>query len=172
MAVYFIRNTETGSIKIGHSNDPSRRLSALQTGVEHDLEVVFVVEEWGQPEEYKLHQQFAHLRLRGEWFDPKQDLLDYIDELNGAAERRRALEAELARQQEELERRIRRIRWLRRYVKLRELCRWGAARGEDGSRWLWAKYREVMQWEQSKIPGVAVLFGAALGVFGFLLLSC
>lgn len=70
MFLYCIAN-ESGSVKFGFSKDPDRRLAALQTGSSeslHLLETVRVPEDSVREYERLLHQEFAHLRERGEWF--------------------------------------------------------------------------------------------------------
>jgi len=73
--VYFIRDTHTGSIKIGHTGGPVQlRIAALQTANPHDLELLGTVS--GGPDvESALHQRFEAQRLRGEWFSPSETLL-------------------------------------------------------------------------------------------------
>lgn len=69
---------DSGLCKFGYSRDPSGRLRELQTGNPNPL---FLVESVCLPEseglresfaarqlEQQLHRDFAHLRVRGEWF--------------------------------------------------------------------------------------------------------
>jgi len=70
MFLYCIAN-ESGSVKFGFSKDPEKRLGSLQTGSEeslHLLETVRVPEDRVREYERILHKEFAHLRVRGEWF--------------------------------------------------------------------------------------------------------
>ena len=70
MFLYCIANDQ-GLCKFGFSREPQRRLRALQTG---SADPLFLVESVSVPEdrvrEYErvLHQEFGHLRVRGEWF--------------------------------------------------------------------------------------------------------
>jgi hypothetical protein len=80
MSVYFIRDTGTGLIKIGHGANPRRRLQMLQTGCPTRLELMAVIE-GGEADERSLHQRFHHLREQGEWFRQGGDLLDHIGTL-------------------------------------------------------------------------------------------
>ena len=80
---YFIR--AGASIKIGAATDFKKRLTALQTAHERPLEVLAVVPASAAPE-YEVHQQFAHLRLRGEWFRADRELLQFIEGLVAAHE--------------------------------------------------------------------------------------
>lgn len=75
---YFIRVDD--AIKIGSATHFKRRLHALQTAHEKPILVLAVVPA-SLADEFKTHQRFAHLRIRGEWFRPGQDLLDFIDAL-------------------------------------------------------------------------------------------
>ena len=78
--VYFIRN---GSyVKIGISENPEQRLSALQGSSPIELELLCVVP-GGRKLENKLHRQFKSLRGSGEWFKAEQELMEYIINLNG-----------------------------------------------------------------------------------------
>jgi hypothetical protein len=76
--VYFIRNPETGLIKIGISEDPERRISALSTPFSLRLEVIGIVA-GGRPLEAILHAELAGSRVRGEWFSPSPIVLAAIE---------------------------------------------------------------------------------------------
>lgn len=79
--VYFIRakGDPSSPIKIGWTTNIIGRLEALQTGFPHELEVVGSTPGDIQREK-DLHKRFSGLRLRGEWFSPSADLLEYIRE--------------------------------------------------------------------------------------------
>jgi hypothetical protein len=77
MAVYFIQEGADGPIKIGYSADPQQRIRQLQTGARAQLHMLRTIE-GSMGVERRLHRQFAHLRLRGEWFKPEPELLAYI----------------------------------------------------------------------------------------------
>ena len=80
--VYFIRSdSPTGEIKIGRSVYPQGRVKNLQTAHPFPLEIVGLIPEGGEELEQELHERFAHLRLRGEWFRPGADLWAYIESL-------------------------------------------------------------------------------------------
>lgn len=77
MAVYFVRDTATGQIKIGYASKPWGRFSKIQTDTPAQLEMAAVIE--GDLDvERELHVRFAHARLRGEWFRPSADLTAYL----------------------------------------------------------------------------------------------
>jgi len=70
VAVYAIRNTRTGSVKIGFSEDPEDRLKTLQTAHEDDLELVATCQRGNLKIEGQLHEILDgwEERVRGEWF--------------------------------------------------------------------------------------------------------
>ncbi len=75
--IYFIRETRTGHVKIGIAKNVRLRLGFLQCGNSSELEIVGVVP-GDASDEANLHDRFARLCIRGEWFDAAQDLLDFI----------------------------------------------------------------------------------------------
>lgn len=70
--VYFMRRERL--IKIGYSTDPVARA----TGLNAEL-LAAVPGDWAL--EKQMHSQFAHLRRTGEWFEPGEDLIGYINAL-------------------------------------------------------------------------------------------
>lgn len=78
--VYFIQAKHGGPVKIGVSTSPSRRLASLQTAHAYELVIRRMVP-CTVGLELELHARFADLRLRGEWFTARADLLDYIASL-------------------------------------------------------------------------------------------
>lgn len=76
--VYFIRETVSGHVKIGWtSGRPASRLKALQTAHPHDLVLICSIP-GDKATERALHEKYAHLRLRGEWFRYDTDLRELI----------------------------------------------------------------------------------------------
>lgn len=79
--IYFMQVVERGPIKIGTSTRPGERIQQVANDCGEDLRVLAVAK-GGRPEEQRLHQRFAHLRLiqaKGiEWFEPAAELLAYI----------------------------------------------------------------------------------------------
>jgi hypothetical protein len=65
--IYFIRAVNSGTIKIGVSNDPKRRLESMQTGSPEPLELLGILP-GGVDEERRLHGRFKAYRIHGEWF--------------------------------------------------------------------------------------------------------
>jgi len=71
--VYFVQ-AASGPIKIGATVDIGTRILELQVSQWERLSLLGIF----HAKERDVHDQFAHLRLRGEWFRPEQDLLDFI----------------------------------------------------------------------------------------------
>ena len=71
MSVYFAQRAADGLIKIGCSRSVNVRMQNIRAKLigavpgDRAIEVLF-------------HKRFAHLRVRGEWFKPGDDLLHYI----------------------------------------------------------------------------------------------
>lgn len=84
--IYFIRDTLSGFIKIGHSVDPRARLAQIQVHCAGAVELM-AVEEGSEPREAELHQAFAACRQRGEWFSPTVPLMAHIATLPPVAPR-------------------------------------------------------------------------------------
>lgn len=82
---YFIAKGWPGPIKIGKSKNPAKRLRQLQTASPERLHLVAYIE--GDVEK-ELHRRFHGDRIRGEWFEPEEWLLEWIE---GAATFRRPL---------------------------------------------------------------------------------
>lgn len=83
---YFIAAFDTDqlhSIKIGESEDPSKRLRELQTGCPLELRIMGATRKYHEKE---LHRQFAHLWVRREWYRPAPDLLTFIEDSCGEPE--------------------------------------------------------------------------------------
>ena len=81
MSVYFIKNTRTGSLKIGLSVNPESRLATLQTGNEDKLVIEAVIPNADVSVEKRLHEDWGYLRSRGEWFAPDKALTEFIGQL-------------------------------------------------------------------------------------------
>jgi hypothetical protein len=69
MSVYFVEAVGANRIKIGHAEDPTSRLSQLQTGCPYPLRLLFSIP-GGRVVEANYHAKYAHLRIDGlqEWF--------------------------------------------------------------------------------------------------------
>ena len=68
-SVYLIRGND-GQYKIGIAKNPKQRIKQLQTGNSDKLTIIETYEsENASKIESTLHNQYAHLRNEGEWFD-------------------------------------------------------------------------------------------------------
>ena len=91
--VYFLaddRHTRADGatlIKIGRSHTPEQRAKALQIGNGRRLRLLGWVPARDQTEKM-LHEAFAHLRERGEWFAVTGDVVALIEAVCEEAERR------------------------------------------------------------------------------------
>lgn len=78
--VYFIRGEVSGNIKIGFAVDPENRLRTLQTGSSEKLSLIKFIE--GTHEnETEIQNRFKKYRLQGEWFEPAEELVKFIENL-------------------------------------------------------------------------------------------
>lgn len=76
--IYFIESG--GFIKIGYSKKWEKRVLSLKSANPQKIDVLLVIE-GTREREGDLHARFQESRIRGEWYQPTQALLDYIDEL-------------------------------------------------------------------------------------------
>jgi T5orf172 domain len=75
--VYFIQAGRDGPIKIGYAHDPLTRLEGLQTAHHEELRLLMTVADNGTIE-MQLHERFADLKIRGEWFRAEGDLASVL----------------------------------------------------------------------------------------------
>lgn len=75
--VYLIGAIESKTVKIGFSGDPGKRMKALQTGCPVTLSMLLTFP-GGRSKEAELHEQFAALRLEGEWFSLERPIQEFI----------------------------------------------------------------------------------------------
>jgi len=75
--LYAIQHGDGGPIKIGLTKSPRKRLAALQIGNPVTLNGIAA---WRcyREDEAILHDDFHHVRLRGEWFWPDPALVEYV----------------------------------------------------------------------------------------------
>lgn len=72
---YFIRDVDRDLIKIGISKNPRTRYSSIRTSNPGNLELVLTLP--GNMER-RLHDQFASLKHRGEWYRLEQPLMEFL----------------------------------------------------------------------------------------------
>lgn len=77
MPVYFIQAGAAGPIKIGFARDVARRLGNMRVANASPL-VLRAQMPGDVGDERALHIRFAAIRIRGEWFEPADPLLEYI----------------------------------------------------------------------------------------------
>lgn len=75
--VYAIQAGDDGPVKIGLAKCPAERRATLQCGNHLDLRGLAA---WRDLpcEEKLIHEEFAHARIRGEWFEPVPELIEYV----------------------------------------------------------------------------------------------
>lgn len=78
-SVYFVCELSSRLVKIGYARDADERLKSLQCGNPNDLILLGTIP-GGPKKEGELHRRFRRLRVRGEWFRPAKELLDFIFE--------------------------------------------------------------------------------------------
>lgn len=79
--IYFVQSMSGGPIKIGYSQDTrtiNNRLASLQTNSPTELMLVGIIE-GNKQTEASLHSQFDCVRVRGEWFDPCDAIVTFIE---------------------------------------------------------------------------------------------
>lgn len=76
--IYYIACTATQRIKIGYTRgEPEVRLKQLQTGSASDLRLM-ACHQGTADDERALHERFATHRIRGEWFEVCDPVLDHL----------------------------------------------------------------------------------------------
>lgn len=86
-SVYFVQQLDSiGLIKIGTSNDVTRRLSDISTGNPCELKLLLqypcASQKDARGKEKLLHKNFAFCRKKGEWFSPAAQLRQLIGALS------------------------------------------------------------------------------------------
>jgi len=71
--IYFIQAAD-GPIKIGHAKHPIDRLKTLQSANASGLTLLAAFTGYVK-DEIALHKKYAAARIRGEWFNPTEELL-------------------------------------------------------------------------------------------------
>ncbi|MDB5445652.1 MAG: hypothetical protein JWQ97_969 [Phenylobacterium sp.] len=76
--IYFVKDTLSGFIKIGFSDNPGLRLVKMQADCPGEL-VLQGMCEGDRAAEAALHRRYAHLHQRGEWFRPDAELAAHVE---------------------------------------------------------------------------------------------
>ena len=81
--VYVVQIGDDGPVKIGYADhDPINRIRSLQTSVPYPLTVRAIIGFADRGVETRLHNMFADLRMKGEWFNPtSRDFWVVIEQL-------------------------------------------------------------------------------------------
>jgi len=77
--IYFLKNPETGLVKIGYSARHTTRIREITNSEGVQLVGIGVLA-GDLSSEKELHRRFAHLRCHGEWFRYENDLEAFITE--------------------------------------------------------------------------------------------
>lgn len=83
-AIYFIRCSVGGAIKIGITDCIDQRISILQTGCPFKLDLMgcfYESIEASAKTEKELHRRLRRYRIRGEWFRPAGEVIDAVRSL-------------------------------------------------------------------------------------------
>ena len=75
--IYFVQSGKKGPIKIGKSNDPHERIGSLQISSSEPLTLLGVMD-GDIKEEKNIHTKFLNYRIKGEWFKPSNNLIEFI----------------------------------------------------------------------------------------------
>jgi hypothetical protein len=81
--VYFLQENGTGAIKIGTSKHLKKRIDELTRELPSESTLLATTDGWRETE-WVLQRRFVHARIRGEWFRPVPELLEYIAGLKAA----------------------------------------------------------------------------------------
>lgn len=79
--IYAMKNLDSGIIKIGISHNPRQRADILSYIEKAPIEIIGVACGTMQHESM-LHEKFAASRIRGEWFHPTPDVLEFANSLH------------------------------------------------------------------------------------------
>lgn len=79
---YFGRREKDGAIKIGRTWSPriNVRMYTLQIELKYPVEPLCML--IGEHHEIKFHAMFEPHHIGNEWFEPHQDILDAVDQIN------------------------------------------------------------------------------------------
>jgi len=79
--VYFIGNTKEGYVKIGHSNNPNKRLKSIQTGCPFRVDILHTIDDADIDVEKQLQKKFKLYNTVGEWFRYEGELKNYLEQI-------------------------------------------------------------------------------------------
>ena len=78
--VYFLQNQNdpSGPVKIGYTADLKSRTRTVEIRCSHSLRCLGVIRPGSYQIEAELHRQFRPCRVRGEWFAPVPEFIEFI----------------------------------------------------------------------------------------------
>jgi hypothetical protein len=77
MTVYVVQQAVTGAVKVGRSDDVAYRFEKLKTGSPYELTLIGEIDESRYPERW-IHRHLKAYRMRGEWFEPAPEMLEFL----------------------------------------------------------------------------------------------
>jgi hypothetical protein len=77
--VYFIQHIYSEKIKIGKTVMMNSRFNRINMANGGDTKLLLIIDGYTS-KETELHRRFIKYRCCGEWFEPAQEILDYIEE--------------------------------------------------------------------------------------------
>lgn len=75
--VYFFKESAMNAIKIGRSQNVRGRFDQIRNGMPQDLEFLGYMD-GSAAKEKEIHAKFSHLKLKGEWFQFDQSIIDFV----------------------------------------------------------------------------------------------
>jgi hypothetical protein len=76
--IYFLQNTYTKHIKIGSSNDVLSRLYDTQSANSYPI-ILLGIMPGNLLIERQVQAKFVKYKIRGEWFEPDETIMEYIN---------------------------------------------------------------------------------------------
>ncbi len=80
--LYAIRLGDDGPIKIGRAKNPKSRIGGLQVACPYPLRLLAECD-WHDSNELIIHHHLRHSYMRGEWFEPTEDVLAVVSYMRG-----------------------------------------------------------------------------------------
>lgn len=75
--VYCIKDCTNAIIKIGFSQNPTKRIADIQMNYPFEIKTLFLIGNVNMEFETVLHKKFKRYKLRGEWYHPEAEKLIY-----------------------------------------------------------------------------------------------
>jgi hypothetical protein len=78
--LYFVEAAAVNAMKIGITGDLDQRLAGIQQALPINIELAATVRGTTR-QEHALHLRFAHIRMRGDWFQITDELRSFVNAL-------------------------------------------------------------------------------------------